>query len=138
MRPLGTVLGSGLALLVLHSVTQGQAQWLLAAVVGLGLITLPVTRQLHVGYVQALQQGLREGAARLKVADGDEAQEALGPPSRSTTPGQRQREELIERVEVLTPGGLSAMLDEVRRAATGPPSNGWRAAKRCCRRPASF
>jgi ATP:ADP antiporter, AAA family len=116
---LGTVLGSGLALLVLHSSAQVPSQWLLGAVVVLALVTLPVTRRLHVGYVQALEQGLRERAAKLEaVADPGEAdvKERLGPDSRGALQGQR--EELIERVEELQPGGLSALIDE--RAAELP------------------
>jgi ATP/ADP translocase len=120
---LGTVVGSGLALLVLHSAAHAPSQWLLGAVVGLALVTLPVTRRLHVGYVEALQQGLREGAARLDVVpDSDDVAE-LGPPSRSTTHGQR--EELIQRVEVLKPGGLSALLDESNGGASPEPAVDW-------------
>ncbi|HYQ16908.1 MAG TPA: hypothetical protein VEQ58_14155, partial [Polyangiaceae bacterium] len=104
----GTVLGSGIALVVLHAITGGQAQWLLGAVVGLALLTLPVTRRLHVGYVLALQQGLREGAAKLESAAAD----APAPLSQRSHTATHQRDELVERVEVLQPGGLSAMLEE--------------------------
>jgi hypothetical protein len=116
---LGTVAGSCIALLALQSSAHLHSQWLLTAVVGLALVTLPLTRRLHVGYVQALEQGLRDGAARLEVATEGDATEQLGRLSRSTTHGQR--EQLIDRVEVLQPGGLTALLDESKPdAAPGP------------------
>ncbi len=106
---LGTVVGSGLTLLVVHSLSHGQAPLLLGAVVLLGLATLPVTRQLHVGYVEALAQGMRAAAARLNLSADANASEAVVPNSRATPHLHRDR--LIERVEVLQPGGLSALVE---------------------------
>lgn len=117
---LGTVAGSCIALLALQSSAHLHSQWLLTAVVGLALVTLPLTRRLHVGYVQALEQGLREGAARLDIATDEDATEQLGRLSRSTTHGQR--EQLIDRVEVLQPGGLTALLDESKPDAPPGPA----------------
>jgi hypothetical protein len=112
---LGTVVGSGLTLLVVHSTSQGQAPLLLGAIVLLGLATLPVTRQLHVGYVDALAQGMRAAAARLNLSASAQAPEAPPPDSRATL--HHHRERLIERVEVLQPGGLSALVEPEQRLA---------------------
>jgi AAA family ATP:ADP antiporter len=113
---LGTIAGSGVAVLALHALSHGQASVLLAVVVVLALATLPVTRKLHLGYVEALEQGLREGAARLQLAPDDAA--ASGPTAPdSHRPTELEREKLIERVEVLQPGGLTALLDG---SPTGP------------------
>jgi AAA family ATP:ADP antiporter len=115
---LGTIAGSGIALLVLFALSRGQSSTLLAVVVALGLATLPLTRKLHLGYVDTLQQGLREGAARLQLAP--EIAAASGPivadPSR---PVELEREELIERVEELKAGGLSALVDGNRTSSDG-------------------
>ncbi|RYZ08138.1 MAG: hypothetical protein EOO73_08735 [Myxococcales bacterium] len=115
---LGTVAGSGLALVMVHVAPHGPSSWLLGAVVVLALVTLPVTRRLHLGYVDALQAGLREGAAKLEGASHRAARSARL--SRSNSNGHRHREELIERVEELQPGGLSAMIGESREGAGEP------------------
>ncbi len=122
----GTVLGSGLALLVLHGLADGQGQVLLCAVIVLAVATLPLTRQLHVGYVQALQQGLREQAARLEqVADPDQPPVSIGRLTRPTT--ELKREQLIDHVERLQPGGLTALVEangaERAEPQTGPAAD---------------
>ncbi|MDF3065134.1 MAG: putative rane protein [Polyangiaceae bacterium] len=115
---LGTVVGSGLVLLMVHFLPGPSSSWLLAAVVGLAAVTLPVTRRLHLGYVQALEEGLREGAAKMAGATKRAARSEQGP--HSSRSGQGQREELIERIEELQPGGLSALVGEPREAAKAP------------------
>jgi ATP:ADP antiporter, AAA family len=98
---LGTVLGSGVALLALWLFAPHPSPFLLAAVVLLALATLPVVRSLHVGYVEALQQGLRDAARELELATEE--------PTRLTeAPG---RELLIQRMEDLKPGGLTTLLE---------------------------
>jgi ATP/ADP translocase len=99
---LGTVAGSGLALLALWQFSEHAGVLLLGAVVGLAVATLPVARHLHVGYVEALQQGLREAADKLETATSEEGARATVPPGRET---------LIQRIEELQPGGLSALLE---------------------------
>lgn len=111
---LGTVVGSGVALLVLHTTSHGQAPFLLGVVVVLGLATLPVTRRLHVGYVDALAQSMRAAAERLQVPAA--VKEAPAPDSRRSLP--LERDELIERVEVMQPGGLSALVDTERTSSS--------------------
>jgi ATP/ADP translocase len=100
---LGTVLGSGLALLALWQFSDHAGVLLLGAVVVLAVATLPVARRLHVGYVEALQQGLRDAASKLETATSEEAA------ARATIPPGR--ETLIQRIEELQPGGLSALLE---------------------------
>jgi AAA family ATP:ADP antiporter len=99
---LGTVLGSGLALLALWQFSAHAGTLLLGAVVVLAVATLPVARRLHVGYVEALQQGLREAASKLETATSEEHSRATVPPGRET---------LIQRIEELQPGGLAALLE---------------------------
>lgn len=117
---LGTVLGSGLALAVVHLSPGAPSPWLLGVVVVLALITLPVTRRLHFGYVEALQAGLREGAAKLEGAT--ERAAISVPRTRSNSSAQNQREELIERIEELQPGGLSALVGDPREAEESAPA----------------
>lgn len=115
----GTVIGSGIALLVLHAFAQNQAPLLLGAVIALALIALPVIRGLHRGYVVALQQGLRDGAKKLQLAAEDSAERF------SRSPPQSDRERLIEHIEA-THGGLEGLLDSTPTRAeesstqTGP------------------
>jgi hypothetical protein len=105
---LGTVLGSGLALLALWQFAPHAGTLLLGAVVVMAFATLPVARRLHVGYVEALQEGLREAANKLENASSEEqARPTTGP----------ARESLIRRMEELQPGGLMALLE-----ARGQPS----------------
>jgi ATP:ADP antiporter, AAA family len=117
----GTVLGSGLVFAVVHLMPHAASSWLLGSVLVLALVTLPVARRLHLGYVRALEQGLREGAAKLGRASTPTAR--LERSTRASRAGQRQRDELVERIEVLQPGGLSALVTEPRELATSaaPP-----------------
>ena len=113
----GTMFGSGITLLVVHAFSRTEGPLLLAAVVALALVTLPVTRKLHFGYVAALQQGLRAGAQRL-APPGDEELADRG----SRAPPQVARDKLIERIEVMQPGGLSALLDSPAAGSGGVPA----------------
>lgn len=99
---LGTVLGSGMALLALWGLSRYSDALLLGVVVALAFATLFLARRLHVGYVEALQQGLREAASKLEIATADETQRVTAPPGRET---------LIQRIEELQPGGLTALLE---------------------------
>jgi hypothetical protein len=90
---LGTVLGSGAAMLVLALSHHAQIR-LLWIVVFLALSTLPLARQLHHGYVGALEQGLREGAQKLSLQG-----PAPGRPSMEVEEPTRDR--LIEKIESL-------------------------------------
>jgi len=101
----GTVVGSGIALLVIHAFSRSPGPLLLGTVIVLAILTLPVVRHLHLGYVVALQQGLRDGAKKLDLPTDDTADRTSGLPSHV------DREKLIERIEVLQPGGLTALLD---------------------------
>jgi ATP:ADP antiporter, AAA family len=81
---------------------------LLAAVVLLALGTLPVVRRIHLGYVAALEERLTAGSTNVDGAPVD----SPAPESRR----MRQsvlvaREKLIEEVEALQPGGLTAILE---------------------------
>ncbi len=102
---LGTVVGSGVALLALAVFSRSPGPILLGAVVVLALATLPLTRQLHVGYVEALEQQLREGAAENRITTYESLARAslAGPP-------QSDRDHLVERIENFQPGGLTALL----------------------------
>jgi hypothetical protein len=109
---LGTVLGSGIVLLSLWAFAQHSSVILLGAVVVLAVATLPVVRNIHVGYVAALQQSLQEAARKLELA-------AEGEPARPTeAPG---REKLIQHIEDLQPGGLSALLGGGLEPGGGAP-----------------
>ena len=111
----GTVVGSGVALATLHLIGVHVPAILLGVVVVLALAILPLARQLHVGYVEALQKSLRDGAEKLAIPDDAE-------PARPTIEA-RARESLIERVEAISPGGLSALLDGAP-PAEGQPAKG--------------
>lgn len=100
---LGTVVGSGIAIFTLRVIGGHPSTILLGVVVVLALATLPLARQLHVGYVSALQESLREGAKKLHLPEEDEH-------ARPTTE-LRAREKLIERVEAIQPGGLGALFE---------------------------
>lgn len=99
----GTVTGSAIALVTLRLVGGPVSSILLGVVVVLALATLPLVRQLHVGYVAALQDSLRDGAKKLNLPTEDD-------PARPTVE-VRAREKLIERVEALQPGGLTALFE---------------------------
>ena len=100
---LGTVLGSGVAIASIHLFAPHTVTILLGAVVVLALLTLPLVRQLHVGYVAALEESLRDGSRKLELSA---VHDAIRP-----TIELNERERLIERVEAMQPGGLSAMLE---------------------------
>ena len=93
---LGTVVGSGVAILMLHLVAHWHSSILLGVVVALALATLPVARRLQVGYVEALAEGLREGAEKLELPPLD-----APPSSVVATRDTIVRDELIRRVEAL-------------------------------------
>ncbi len=101
---LGTVIGSGLAFATLHLVGKRTPTVLLGVVLVLALITLPLVRQLHAGYVLALEKSLSEGAKKLESAGG--AEEHARP-----TIEIRAREALIEHVEEIAPGGLTGLFE---------------------------
>ncbi|MDP9000052.1 MAG: hypothetical protein M3O46_08075 [Myxococcota bacterium] len=111
---LGTLLGSGVALIVLRVLPlHGQLPFCLGIVIFLGLATLPITRVLHTGYVGALEKGLREGAKKLDQPLLDDHR-----PSIASEEGQ-VRDELIERVEALRPE-KSSKPDRVAEALRSP------------------
>jgi ATP:ADP antiporter, AAA family len=102
---LGTVVGSALVFTTLRAFGGHEATALLGSVVVLALGTFPVTRKLHLGYVEALQQSLKEAEQKLHPAPTSQrADLALSqvPP---------EREQLIEQLEHVQPGGLTALLD---------------------------
>ncbi len=99
----GTVVGSGLAMASIQLFAPRASVVLLGTVVVFALLTLPLVRQLHVGYVAALEESLRDGARKLDLPPVHE-------PGRPTLE-LRDRERLIERVEAIQPGGLQALLD---------------------------
>lgn len=109
---LGTVLGSGIALLALWMIALSPASFLLGVVVVLALATLPVARQIHVGYVDALQQSLRAGAEKLELPSVESAREG----ARLTV--SPERDQLIQQIEELRPGGLSALLESSVEVST--------------------
>jgi AAA family ATP:ADP antiporter len=99
---LGTLIGSGMAMVVLVLPMHGQLSLLLWIVVVLALATLPVARALHTGYVAALEKGLRDGAKKLDLPPLDER-----PTTLSTVNEGEVRDELIDRVEALRVGGAA-------------------------------
>lgn len=112
---LGTVIGSGLVLLTLHTFPRLQQSVLLGAVVTLALLTLPLTQRLHVGYVETLKQGLQAAADRLPPT----AEELRSSNQPDPRPQQQERDQLIESVERFQPGGLGALL-EAQQAEPAP------------------
>jgi AAA family ATP:ADP antiporter len=93
---LGTVVASGVAILMLQFVARWHSSVLLGVVVAFAFVTLPIARRLQVGYVAALEEGLREGAQKLDLPPLE--------PQRSSVVGTRdvaRRDELIRRVEAL-------------------------------------
>jgi ATP:ADP antiporter, AAA family len=99
---LGTLIGSGMAMVVLVLPVHGELSLLLGIVVVLALATLPVARTLHTGYVAALEKGLRDGATKLDLPPLDERRTTL-----STVNEGEVRDELIDRVEALRDGGAA-------------------------------
>jgi ATP:ADP antiporter, AAA family len=110
---IGTVLGSAVSLVVIGAFAGRSSAILLGCVVVLAVATFPVTRRLHFGYVEALQQGLREGAAKLEVPSDGTSVRATGAPG---------REQLIEQIEALQPGGLSALSKAEGEPAVNAPT----------------
>ena len=113
---LGTVLGSGGAMVVLALSHHAQIR-LLWLVVLLAMSTLPVALRLHRGYVSALEQGLREGERKLQQQEQQQQQPTPGGPTVELEDGTRDR--LIERVEAMrhpeqTEGTAHAMLEQRR------------------------
>ena len=121
---LGTVVGAGIAMLALRLFAPTASSVLLGAVVFLAIATLPVVRQLHVGYVSALEEGLREGAKKLDLPPLDGAR-------LSTLLEQHegvQRDKLIQLVEALKPpvSTDSAGLPVATPQDTGPAAGALR------------
>jgi len=116
---LGTFVGSGIALIGLYAFARGQGSFLLGAVVVLAIATLPVARQIHLGYLAALQQGLRDGAKKLEVLHDRDAASR-----HSLAPQHLDREKLIERIEVMQPGGLTALLEATSAQPAGVEAPG--------------
>ncbi|MDB5218139.1 MAG: putative rane protein [Myxococcaceae bacterium] len=92
----GTVVGSTIAFAVIYGFAAHAPSILLGVVVLLALGTLPLARQLHVGYVTALQDSLRDGADNLSLPPLDDA-------ARPTVE-LRAREKIIEHVEKAVAG----------------------------------
>ena len=99
----GTVVGSTVAFAAIYFFPAYAPSILLGVVLVMALATLPLARRLHVGYVSALQDSLREGAAKLELPSVEE-------PARPTRE-LHAREKLIERVEALQAGGVTALLE---------------------------
>ena len=100
----GTIVGSTIAFAMIYLFAAHAPSILLGVVLALALGTLPLARQLHVGYVSALQDSLREGAAKLALPPVDEA-------ARPTVE-LRAREKIIEHVEEATPSTGNAPAKE--------------------------
>jgi AAA family ATP:ADP antiporter len=95
---LGTIAAAGLVIVFLAISTQHAATCLFGAVIALAVVTLPVVRRLHRGYVTALEHGLREGATKLALPS-----LASRESSSEETAEDLERENLIQRVELLRP-----------------------------------
>lgn len=95
----GTVLGSGVALVILRLVPHPAQAVMLGAVVVLAFATLPLVRRLHFGYIASLQRSLREQTAKVDA------------PAREDTGEIRNREKIVQQVEAMQPGGLAALID---------------------------
>jgi hypothetical protein len=89
----GTIVGSLATMTVIYGASANQTL-MLGLVVGLAVLTLPLVRRLHAGYVAALEERLLAGAAALEVAS-----EEAAPPS--VDPDDPAREHLIRRAEQL-------------------------------------
>lgn len=117
----GTVLGSIVAALAVALYARGTSPVILAVVVVLALATLPVAWRLHLSYVAALEQGLRDGARGLDLPWIDPGTA----PSAIERTESIQRDRLIERVELLRPGGLGE-LSAAGASGGGPASEALR------------
>lgn len=102
----GTVVGSGIASLALLLAPAASAKLLLGVVVLMALGTLPLVRRIHVGYVAALEERLKAGSSETPGVD------LSAPDSQRARPSVMvAREKLIDEVEAMQPGGLSAILE---------------------------
>lgn len=117
----GTILGSGLALGAVTLWAHGAPPVLLAVVIALAVATLPVAWRLHRSYLGALEQGMRDAAKDLRLPA---IPTGVGRTALESTEAAK-RDELIERVEALRPGGL-AELDTTETVAPGPASSALR------------
>jgi AAA family ATP:ADP antiporter len=113
---LGTIVGSGVALFAIYFAGAPHQSLLLAVVALLAIATLPLSRRLQADYVEALEQGLRDADARLKSA----GRSSLS--GFSQRPSLLARERLIERVEQLQPGGLTAVVESEGDSAPSHPA----------------
>jgi hypothetical protein len=104
----GTVVGSGMASLALFLVPADAGRVLLGAVVLMALGTLPLVRRIHLGYVAALEERLKAGSTN---AAGVPVDLPVPESQRSRQAMVVAREKLIEEVEALQPGGLTAILE---------------------------
>ncbi|MBA3503201.1 MAG: hypothetical protein M4D80_13965 [Myxococcota bacterium] len=93
---IGTIAAAGLVILVLAVSASGAPTYLLGAAVVLAVLSLPVVHKLHAGYVTALEHGLRDGATKLALP-------SLEGTSKEQSLEDRERDALIERVELLRP-----------------------------------
>ena len=121
---LGTIAAAVLVMVVLAISPSAAATFLMAIAVALGLLTLPVARDLHAGYVIALEHGLRDGATKLSLPS-----LAGKGPSREQSAEDREREALIQRVELLRPRHDPSAPDDTfgaRPAGAGPAWNALR------------
>ena len=112
---LGTVLGGGIAFAAVAVAGPSASSTLLAVAVALALATLLVTTRVHVAYLDALEQSMREGARGLSLPaiDTGSGQSAL------ESKESIVRDALIERVEAIQPGGLGENT-RTEAAAPGP------------------
>lgn len=108
----GTVIGSTIAFSVIYVSEPRAPSLLLGVVLVLALGTLPLARQLHVGYVSALQESLREGAKKLSLPPVDEA-------ARPTVE-LRAREKIIEQVEKAAEAAETSSTAPAREALQTP------------------
>jgi AAA family ATP:ADP antiporter len=95
---LGTVLGALITMLVLAFSVRHSPVYILGGAIALAVVSLPIARALHRGYVTALETGLRDGALKLDLPSlvhvGGSAEE---------TDETLERDNLIQRVELLRP-----------------------------------
>lgn len=102
----GTILGSLVTMGVIYALGGNQTV-ILGIVVFFAASTFPVVKQLHRGYVDALEARLREGAAQLEAPP---PSERLGPVSASPA-AEAARDGMIRSAELLT-GQPSAGLEK--------------------------
>jgi hypothetical protein len=81
----------------------------------LALLTFPLVRRVHFGYVETLQASLKE--AEQKLAPTSSVAPRLGA---SLSQPPQARDKLVERLEQIQPGGLSVLLDPTGPEAQAP------------------